>query len=291
MLGPAIRIEEDLPADIWKLRADPNQLELALLNLAANARDAMPQGGRLNLAARNATVTANDTGFIAVGGEPAAPAGDYVVLTVGDNGTGMDAAALARAADPFFTTKGPGKGTGLGLSMVHGFAVQSGGALTLSSQPGVGTTVELWLPRTTEPVVQTLSGDVPAVDERGSVAHSLRILLVDDDPLVVAGTTSMLEELGHDAATAVASGEEALAVLRQDGNFDLLLTDHMMPGMTGVQLAKRARELDKSLPILIASGFAELDGLAGLEWPRLRKPYSLGDLAAALNNLSRERER
>jgi CheY-like chemotaxis protein len=287
LLGAAIRIEEDIPAEIWNLRADPNQLELALINLAANARDAMPEGGRLHLAARNASVTANDTAFIGIGGEPAAPAGDYVVLTVRDTGTGMDEAALARAADPFFTTKGPGKGTGLGLSMVHGFVVQSGGALTLSSQPGVGTAVELWLPRTTEPVQETVAGDVSTIDARRPVARSLRILLVDDDPLVVAGTTSMLEELGHDAVTAVASGDDALTVLRQDGNFDLLLTDHMMPGMSGIQLAKRARELHRSMPILIASGFAELDGVAGTEWPRLRKPYSLGDLARALENLSR----
>jgi len=287
LLGPTIRIEEDLPADLWNLRADPNQLELALLNLAANARDAMPGGGCLRLAARNATVLPNDSSFIVLGAEQMAPAGEYVVLTVGDTGTGMDEAALARAADPFFTTKGPGKGTGLGLSMVHGFAVQSGGVLLLSSKPGVGTTVQLWLPRTTEQVSATVADDLPTAEDSRPAARSLRILLVDDDPLVVAGTISMLEELGQDAITAVASGAEALAVLRQDGNFDLLLTDHMMPGMSGVQLATQARKLHKTLPILIASGFAELDGLAGVEWPRLRKPYDLNDLAAALLNVSR----
>ncbi len=286
LLGPAILIEEDFAAALWNLRADPNQLELALLNLAANARDAMPQGGRLRLAARNATVIPNDSSFIGLGGEPRAPAGDYVVLTVGDSGSGMDEAALARAADPFFTTKGPGKGTGLGLSMVHGFAVQSGGALLLSSEPGVGTTVELWLPRTMEQVRASPADDASAPHASQSGARSLRILLVDDDPLVVAGTTSMLEELGHDAITAAASGEEALAVLRDHGDFDLLLTDHVMPGMTGVQLAACARDLHPALPILIASGFAELDSLAGVQWPRLRKPYSLNDLASAIRNLT-----
>ena len=196
----------------------------------------------------------------------------------------MNEAALARAADPFFTTKGPGKGTGLGLSMVHGFAVQSGGALLLSSRPGQGTTVELWLPRTTEPVRDAeIAG--PSTGAVAPVGRSLRILLVDDDPLVVAGTTGMLEELGHDAIHAVASGEEALAVLRRDGNFDLLLTDHMMPGMSGMKLAAQARAMHPSLPILLASGFAEIDGVAVVEWPRLRKPYSLNDLSAALAGL------
>jgi PAS domain S-box-containing protein len=288
LLGPTIRIEEELPAGLWNLRADPNQLELALLNLAANARDAMQQGGCLRLAARNVSVMPNDSSFIGFTGEPVTSSGEYVVLTIADTGTGMDEAALARAADPFFTTKGPGKGTGLGLSMVHGFAVQSGGALLLSSQPGVGTTVELWLPRTNEAICETPTGDVSIAGSAEPAARRLRILLVDDDPLVVASTTSMLEELGHDSITVAASGDEALAVLRQDGNFDLLLTDHMMPGMTGVQLATRARNLHESLPIVIASGFADLDGLAGMKWPRLRKPYGLSDLAAALEHLTHE---
>ncbi len=159
LLGPAIVIEEDLPADLWNLRADPSQLDLALLNLAANARDAMPEGGTLRLAARNAVIIPAESSFIGTPVRPAAVAGEYVVLTVGDTGAGMDEAALARAAEPFFTTKGPGKGTGLGLSMVHGFVVQSGGALQLSSRPGAGTSVELWLPRTTEPVREIATGE------------------------------------------------------------------------------------------------------------------------------------
>jgi len=284
LLGATIIIESNIPSDLWILRADPNQLELALLNLAANARDAMQEGGRLRLSARNATIRSTSGTFIGLRTQPAAQAGDYVVLTVADTGIGMNEAALARAADPFFTTKGPGKGTGLGLSMVHGFAVQSGGALLLSSRPGQGTTVELWLPRTTEPVRDAeIAG--PSTGAVAPVGRSLRILLVDDDPLVVAGTTGMLEELGHDAIHAVASGEEALAVLRRDGNFDLLLTDHMMPGMSGMKLAAQARAMHPSLPILLASGFAEIDGVAVVEWPRLRKPYSLNDLSAALAGL------
>jgi len=294
LLGAAIRIEEELPASLWNLRADPNQLELALINLAANARDAMPSGGRLCLAARNATVAPDDGATFIGRRQPSAAPGAYVVLTVSDTGTGMDAAALARAADPFFTTKGPGKGTGLGLSMVHGFAVQSGGALLLSSSPGNGTSVELWLPRTAEPVADPVvepgaeASMSPSTSPISPIApplpttRRLRILLVDDDPLIVAGTTGMLEELGHDAVRTAASGEAALALLRQDGEFDLLLTDHMMPGMSGVELAARARGLRPSLPILLVSGFAELDSLVGVAWPWLRKPYSLDDLSAAL---------
>jgi PAS domain S-box-containing protein len=281
LLGPTIRIEADLPKDLWNLRADPSQLELALLNIAANARDAMPDGGRLRLAARNATVAApTESAFIGLATQPAAPAGEHVVLTVSDTGSGMDEAAVARAADPFFTTKGPGKGTGLGLSMVHGFAVQSGGALALSSRIGAGTNVELWLPRTTEAVTET--GEPSISPATRSTERSLRILLVDDDPLVLMGTAGMLEELGHATIHAVASGEEALAVLGQDGDFDLLLTDHLMPGMSGVQLADMARALHPALPILIASGFAEVGGLTGTPWPRLRKPYTLSDLSVAL---------
>jgi PAS domain S-box-containing protein len=289
LAGAAIALEEDLPPDIWNLHADRNQLELAILNLVGNARDAMPRGGNLRLAARNATVAATlDTPFIQPEQRSAAPAGEYVVLSVRDTGTGMDESALARATDPFFTTKGLGKGAGLGLSMVHGFATQSGGALVLSSRPGSGTTAELWLPRTGEPARQAASAPPVYAGAEPAPSQSLRILLVDDDPLIVEGTTAMLEELGHEPAAAAASAEEALAILRSDDGFDLLLTDHLMPGMTGVQLAARVRTLHPSLPILLASGFAELDELANVTCPRLRKPYSLSDLSAALRIAARQ---
>ena len=146
----------------------------------------------------------------------------------------------------------------------------------------MGTNLEMWLPRTTEPVNETEAGGASIFDVAPPIPRKLRVLLVDDDPLVVASTTGMLEELGHDSIHTAASGDEALAVLRQGGDFDLLLTDYMMPGMSGVQLASQAQALRPSLPILLASGFAELDGLAGAAWPRLRKPYGLGDLSAAL---------
>jgi PAS domain S-box-containing protein len=175
LLGPDITLTEELSPDLWTLRADPNQLELSLLNLAANARDAMPDGGRLRLAARNATIAlSTESIFIESRPQAAIPAGEHVVLSVCDNGTGMDEAALARAADPFFTTKGLGKGTGLGLSMVHGFAVQSGGALLLSSQVGVGTVVEIWLPRATavaEGKDATRASAVVASTPRATATH------------------------------------------------------------------------------------------------------------------------
>jgi CheY-like chemotaxis protein len=207
-------------------------------------------------------------------------------MTVRDTGTGMTEAALARAADPFFTTKGPGKGTGLGLSMVHGFAEQSGGALLLHSRPGAGTSVDLWLPRTTEPVTETAAND-PGLIRRSAppVAPNRRVLLVDDDSLVLAGTTALFEELGFDTIAVAASAQEALDLLRQSDGFDLLLTDYMMPGMSGVQLADKARRLHPSLPIVLASGFADIDGLVGTDWPRLRKPYGIKELSAVLARL------
>jgi PAS domain S-box-containing protein len=282
LLGPDITLTEELSPDLWTLRADPNQLELSLLNLAANARDAMPDGGRLRLAARNATIAlSTESIFIESRPQAAIPAGEHVVLSVCDNGTGMDEAALARAADPFFTTKGLGKGTGLGLSMVHGFAVQSGGALLLSSQLGVGTVVEIWLPRATAVAGgkdATRASTVVTSKHRG---RPLRILLVDDDLLVVAGATAMLEELGHEVSSAT-SGADALTLVGPHGHFDLMLTDYMMPDMSGAQLAAQVRALHPSLPILLASGFAELEGAVETAWPRLRKPFSLGDLSAAL---------
>jgi CheY-like chemotaxis protein len=284
MQGAGVVIEDSMPPHLWTLRADRNQLELALLGLAANARDAMPVSGRLQITAHNASVAAaSDSGFIGLAAVPSLPAGDYVVLTVSDTGAGMDETALARAADPFFTTKGPGKGTGLGLSMVHGFAMQSGGALRLSSRPGCSTTAELWLPRTLERASATDTVPAGRAEPTAFQTRCLRILLVDDDPLVVAGTTAMLEELGHHPIVVATSGEAALAELQRNPGWDLLLTDHKMPGMTGLQLASRVRALYPTLPILLASGYAELDQWSGASWPRLRKPYTLDDLATALS--------
>lgn len=267
-LGPTIRIDTTFADDLPPALADPNQLEMALLNLAVNARDAMGGTGRIVIAARTESAPeANSMGL--------AP-GHYCCLSVTDTGAGMTPDTLARAVEPFFTTKGVGKGTGLGLSMIHGFAEQSGGALRLKSAPGAGTTAELWLPIADAPPQDQAPAPGPA-----SLREPCRVLLVEDDPLVLAGASAMLEDLGHTVAHA-ASGEEAAAILDQDSRFDLVVTDYAMPGMTGLELADRIRARWPEMPVLLASGHAELNHRPGVLNPRLPKPYTRQDLAAAI---------
>ncbi len=269
-LGPGVRVELRIPASIAAVRADATQLELALLNLAANARDAMPRGGGIAISAREETVIAEEGG-----GGP--PPGAYVVLGVADTGEGMDDATLAHAVEPFFTTKGVGKGTGLGLSMVHGLAAQSGGRLLLHSRKGEGTLAELWLPRAESPPARPGPQPEPP---RTDATHRRTVLLVDDDPLVLASTAAMLEDLGH-AAIEAESGRHALDVLGDGAAVDLVITDYAMPGMTGLQLADELRRIRPGLPVLLASGYAELPGApAGL--PRLSKPFGQPALAQAI---------
>ncbi len=269
-LGPGIQIATDYRPDLPPTRADPNQLELALLNLALNARDAMPYGGRLQIGGR----------YVATGPEcpPELEPGQYVCIAVSDTGSGMDEDTLKRAAEPFFTTKGAGKGTGLGLSMVHGLAAQSGGAMRMMSQPGEGTTIELWLP---------VSRDVVAVEtsglsmQLGGSMRPCRVLVVDDDPLVTASTAAMLEDLGHSVIEAL-SGQRALDMLRLGANVDVVLTDHAMPGMTGTELARQIRQVWPALPIILATGYAELPNGEDPGLPRLGKPYVQEELAAQI---------
>jgi signal transduction histidine kinase len=268
-LGPTVQISTDLRADLPLVRVDPNQLELALLNLAVNSRDAMPDGGRLSIAARAVTAEAQPPQKL--------PPGDYVCLSVTDTGTGMDEGTLARAAEPFFTTKGVGKGTGLGLSMVHGLAAQSGGLMQISSTPGRGTTVELWLPI----CERAAAVEAPAEDPGERSLRRCRVLVVDDDPLVIASSTAMLEDLGHVVIEA-SSGARALDVLRLGATVDLVITDQAMPGMTGLELARRIMQLRPGLPVIIATGYAELPAEDGLKLPRLSKPYRQEDLSAAI---------
>lgn len=273
-LGQSVRIAKSLPADLPPVCVDANQLELALLNLSVNARDAMPVGGVLGIAARVEEMTEAKDGL---------QAGAYVRITVSDTGLGMDEATLARATEPFFTTKGPGKGTGLGLSMVHGLAAQSGGRLKLSSKPGKGTIIDLWLPRA-EVAVHT---DEVAIPHGGAVGGGAvlprSILLVDDDNLVSIGTAAMLEDLGHNVIAAH-SGAEALEIMYAGHHIDILITDHVMPGMTGMELARHVRRMHPGMPIILASGFAELPQgpEEALDLPRLAKPYRQEDLAASL---------
>jgi CheY-like chemotaxis protein len=266
--GPQVRVIVEAPADLQPARADYNQVEMALLNLTVNARDAMPDGGTLRISATPRAAADSDADV--------AP-GDYIVISVADTGVGMDAETLARAIEPFFSTKGIGRGTGLGLSMVHGLARQLGGGMRLFSRPGVGTNVEIWLPQAAEPVPA-------ATDSRGLPAdgatHRGRALLVDDEEMVRASTAYMLEELGY-AVVEASSGEEAEGLLRASNDFAVLVTDHLMSNMSGVELVHRARLIRPDLPALIVSGYADVDGIAA-DMPRLTKPFRAEELAAAI---------
>lgn len=265
-LGAAIVVESRFPPLMPPVFADPAQLELALLNLAVNARDAMPGGGRILFEANEAT--------IATGERPDLNAGDYVRLCIIDDGEGMDAQTLERAREPFFTTKGVGKGTGLGLSMVHGYVQQCGGSLTITSDPGHGTSVSLWLPIAAINNA-TIDHDINDLVEAPPIGPMV-ILVVDDDELVLTNTAGMLEEMGHTVFRA-SSGTEALPVV-EHGSIDLVVTDHAMPGMTGAQLADEIGRIKPALPVVIATGFAELPPHASAR-PRLDKPFKQAELA------------
>jgi signal transduction histidine kinase len=277
-LGPGIEIEVALGPDLAPARVDPNQLELAILNLALNARDAMPQGGRLTIAARRRTIGADSV--------PDVGAGEYVCIVVTDTGTGMDEATLARAAEPFFTTKDVGKGTGLGLSIVFGLAAQSGGTARMASKPGIGTTVELWLPVAATEDATKLK---PTPATAGAPSRSYSILLVDDDPLVTQSTVGLLQELGHRVLVAP-SGASAFDMIRQNPTLDLVITDHAMPGMTGMELAGQIRAVRPRLPIVLATGYAQLPAGVSPEVPRIDKPFRLEDLASLIATLVEQPE-
>ncbi len=274
-LGPLIQISHNFPPDLPPVRADSNQLELALLNLAINARDAMPLGGSLGITALTETVTDEQT-------DKALSAGNYVKIIVADTGLGMDATTLAKATEPFFTTKGPGKGTGLGLPMVHGLAAQSGGALFISSKPGDGTRVELVLPQAEGVTQVVVSNQAPTVDDRVEKILPSCVLVVDDDPLVMIGTSAMLEDMGHTVLEAI-SGSAALAALRSGRRVDLVITDHAMPEMTGIELARCLKNEFPDLPVILATGYAEIEADEATICPyRLGKPFRLEDLAALM---------
>ena len=264
-LGPGIQIETRFPLSLKPVLADLNQVELALLNLAVNARDAMPGGGTVTISAREHRFDAKHGSL---------EAGEYVCLALSDEGIGMDEATLERAMEPFFTTKGVGKGTGLGLSMVHGVAAQSGGGLLLKSEKGRGTTAELWLP-----VANNMDNPVePATEQRheSQCLMAFKVLAVDDDPLVLMTTAAMVEELGCEVIEA-GSAEEALDILTQQ-SVDLVLTDHAMPHMTGEQLAELIQHRYPALPVIIATGYADkLAGRAG-NVAKLSKPFSMDAL-------------
>src|ERR1700730_10889744 len=274
-LGPTIEIAVEFEDSLPPIHTDANQLELALLNVALNARDAMPEGGRLQIAVRRENVKASSVRGL--------NAGEYVCIALTDTGSGMDEATLQRASEPFFTTKELGKGKGLGLSIVHGLAAQSQGALCLASQVGAGTTVELSFPvgkpgAADPPHPASLNITVPP--------RSFKVLLVDDDPKVVDTTASMLQCLGHQVLVA-SSGTEALNILQGEPRIDVVITDHAMPHMTGSELADQIRAIRPNLPIILATGYAELPLPEESGVPRLCEPYCLEDLISLMDEVLR----
>ena len=281
-VGHGIELRSTFPDGLPPVLVDANQLELALLNLALNARDAMDNGGSIHIAAQAHVVEARPmTTRLRDSLDGAIPPGEYVRITITDSGVGMDKATLDKATEPFFTTKGPGKGTGLGLSMVHGLAAQSGGVLQISSEPNVGTVVQLWLPKANSApaaLVRTLEHAA-----QGKIVMApCRVLVVDDDTLVMTGTAAMLSDLGHTPIEAH-SAAEALDLLESGVRVDVVLTDHAMPAMTGLQLARHIQEKFPGLPIILATGYAELPvDPSTLGIARLAKPCTQHQIASAI---------
>jgi PAS domain S-box-containing protein len=273
-VGSTILIEMAVPDHLPPVSADANQVELALLNLAVNARDAMPDGGAIRIALKEAEQHSATEELAA---------GRYVVLSVADQGHGMSKETLQKAIEPFFSTKELGKGTGLGLSMIHGLALQLNGDLKLESTVGKGTTAELWIPVSTTAVTEAEQRETAPISRR-ETSGPKRILLVDDDLLIAMSSADMLVDLGHEVVEAH-SGQEALEYLGSEMDFDLMITDYSMPGMTGGELAKAAREIAPHLPVLIASGYAELPPGVDLDVSRLAKPYTQEQLAVEIGKV------
>ncbi|AKK00611.1 MULTISPECIES: hybrid sensor histidine kinase/response regulator [Pseudomonas] len=269
-MGPSIHIQTRFTEALSPVLADVNQLELAILNLATNARDAMPHGGSILIAADERLATE-------AGAQASLKPGRYVCLSITDEGEGMDEATLASAVEPFFTTKGVGKGTGLGLSMVHGLAEQLGGRLILESQKGVGTSAQLWLP-----LADSAASEKAVVEAQAApTPPELLVLVVDDDSLVLTSTRLLIEDLGHRVLCAH-SGSQALELHERNPDIDLVITDMAMPQMDGAQLAKLLRDRQPDLPIILATGYAErLEGFAS-QLPRLTKPFKQIDLVQVI---------
>jgi PAS domain S-box-containing protein len=263
-IGPTVEIHVVSEPDLPPAKVDPNQLELAILNLAINARDAMPRGGTLWIESRCEHV--RERGRV----HP----GDYVCITVRDTGVGMSAETLARSVEPFFSTKGVGQGTGLGLSMVHGLAAQLGGTLELSSEPGVGTSATIWLPVSSELPDALGGGEMPITH----ASQRATILLVDDEELVRTGTAELLTDLGYEVIEA-SSGAEALRVLRSGTEPDLLVTDFLMPGMNGVQLIEHSTAIVPHMNVLLVTGYSTIAEGPGAKYARLAKPYRQAELS------------
>jgi signal transduction histidine kinase/CheY-like chemotaxis protein len=272
-ITPNIELRFSMRNGLPKTFIDRNQVELALLNLVVNARDAMPKGGSITLEAKVQTPAAQ----LDLEDRP------YLRLRVADTGEGMDEETLARAIEPFFSTKEVGEGTGLGLAMIHGLAEQMGGALVLSSKLGQGTQADLWLPIAE---AQTETKTAPCAEEEliageAAAPTKYRIMIVDDDALIQMNTVMMAQDLGHEVVSA-SSGPEALDIFQKDSRIDLVLTDHAMPKMTGADLARKLSELRPNVPVVLATGYAELPSGETIDLPRLCKPYGQSQMAAMI---------
>jgi CheY-like chemotaxis protein len=276
-LGGLVRLEWQSQDGVWPVYADSAQLELALMNLIINARDAMPEGGTVVLASRNAEARAGNMLKLAPG--------DYVVLTVEDSGSGIAPVLLAQVTEPFFTTKEIGKGTGLGLSMVYGFVSQSGGGMRIDSTVGEGTMVELWLPRAAD---SPAAAPPAAAAERLATSRPLRILLVDDHDAVRETTEAILRDLGHQVETACDGPAMLRKLADAPSACDLIITDYAMPLMSGCEMLKQARGILPAVPAILISGYADdqalADAPAGVTI--LRKPFTLGQMGEAINTLT-----
>ena len=270
-LGSNIELRFDIAPNLPSAQVDVNQIELAILNLAINSRDAMPDGGTISIGVGQGTSA----------GRGQMQPGRYLWVKVSDTGSGMDANTLQMAVEPFFSTKPLGKGTGLGLSMVHGLAVQLGGGLELTSTLGIGTSATLWLPIAAIPAKAAI-----ATQETAPLAstHTAKILVVDDDPLIAMSAVDMLEDLGH-TVIQTNSGIKALELLEKEQTVDVLMTDHAMPGMTGLELAEIARRKWPNLRVLLATGYADLPHQKKSDLPRLSKPYHQAQLQAEIDRL------
>ena len=269
-LGPEIDLVTELSDRVWPVEADPTQLQLAVLNLAFNARDAMPNGGILRIGARNVTLT----------GEPDGLVGDYVLISVSDTGTGIPEEIRDRIFEPFFTTKGFGQGTGLGLSQVFGFTKQSKGTVTVGSGVGTGTVLTLYLP------AGLSAGDQAArARVQSAMAGRAKILVVDDDTVLAGLAAQLLEEMGHEPHV-VHSGQEALEFVARHQQPDLVFADIIMPGgMSGIELARKVRTRFPECPILLTTGYSTSLGDNTSEFPLLFKPYEFDTLAPAVNGV------
>ena len=277
-LGGLVELHWDAGSELWRAYADEAQLELALMNLIINARDAMPGGGTVTVRGENRAGANADLGL---------PAGDYVVLTVGDTGSGIPADILQQVLEPFFTTKAVGTGTGLGLSMVYGFATQSGGAMRIDSKVGEGTNVELWLPRAPAGTGTAASARSGPGTSTPDVPCKLRILLVDDHAGVRATTAALLHDMGHHV-TDFSSGTDMLAVMEDaPAAFDLVITDYAMPLVSGTEVIHKARTIRADMPSIIITGYADTGAIARRpdDVIVVSKPFSDSALAHAIQTV------